>query len=802
MENSIFLQVPVDFQFLSVCHYIINLGIIFNQENLITIDESNQTIIILNKLFDYLDSSENESDTKFQLLHKMLKGTDLYGGGDYQELDMKYVNETYQYLIGTTLFAHYGNINEYLARVIRQSDDITYSVFKENVFNHFSQNYQIRDYCSKDGKTNTKLTDFAMEKIFNDYIWQIFPEPQSTEMSIMDVDYIYAMIGLKIVRSTPGDVPLCDFKNCLIIAQELDYQQVDDEPTYKMFLSLFSIPALFYYAYNEKSQFDNQISKLDDKFWNEAYQKFFSYFHSSVNNIVQEIIDNNLYDKLRTERELLKSRTVIATEILNNHCKFPYGNYVSDDDVSSFKTQPHWLAKITFASCDDLPSLNDYYGAQFKYVRETYNKIERNTLRQVLVDSGLIEKITFDAVVKIANVPPYPQRCNMCSPKPRIPNIDIYLIFAIIKNGENEFYAFTQENNILTLIINSGDEQSFSKAIVNDSSVRMEIFTHAMILKRINEDYTSFISRVADMKTKKYVNSLMTYYNDPTTGEKIFGYLKLLIPFYTCIEDIIDNNIVEATLGCSLDVISLIPLTGYSSKFANVLSGSLLRAVSENSVKIATLGLKEGLKLGLLQLSKITVTTVAKQIINTNFLKKVAFFFLRQIDPGFELCFRLGKLGYKTLHSTYQLMYKRFKKFSLNKNLLQVLKTMTTNLEKMVVTSDLGGLARKVLTKKSGNHQMIRYYYPGGNNYIGPKCAEAFGEIVEIRTIRGREGKSYVKRIKTEEQKPYFREFDMNTGHVNKETLEMGVDGILQIVKADKKNKQYYVKVEIIKVPK
>ncbi|XP_043484918.1 uncharacterized protein LOC122512873 [Leptopilina heterotoma] len=798
MKNSIFLQVPVDFQFLSVCHYIINLGIIFNQENLITHGERNQTIIILNTLFNYLHSSENESDTKFELLHKMLKGTDIYGGGDYQKLDMKYVNETYQYIIGTTLFAHYGNINEYLARVIRQSDDITYSIFKEIVWYHFSQNYQIRDYCTKDGETKVKLTDLAMRKVFDDFIWQIFPEPGSKEMSILDVDYIYAMIGLKIVRSMPGDVPLCEFKNCLIIAQELDYSEDNNETTYKMFLTLFSTSALFYYAYNEKSQFDSQISKLDNKFWNESYQKFFLYFHSSVNNFVQKIIDNNLYDELRTERDLLQSRTTIAKDILINHCKF----YPEDFDISLFKTLPCWVANATFTSCNDLPCLTDYYQGQFKYVREIYRQIESNTIRQVLVDSGLIERMSLDAVVKIAKVPHYSQHCSMCPRWPRKTNMDIYLIFAIVKNKEEEFYAFRQKNNTLTLMINSADGEEFSKIIANDSSLRMEISPFAKALKYVNEDYTSFISRIADMKTNNFVNSLMTYYNDPTTGEQIFSYLKLFIPFYTCVEDIIDNNIGEATLGCSLDVISLIPVTGFSSKFANALSGSLLRAVTERTVKVATLGVKEVLKLGLLQLSKITVTTVAKQIINTDFLKKVTFFFLRQIDPGFELCYRLGKQGYMTLHSTYQLMYKRFKKFSLNRNLLQVLETMTTNLDKMVKTSDIGGLAKTVITKKSENYQMIRYYYPGGNNYIGPKCVEAFGEIVEIRTIRGREGKSYVKRIKTEEQKPYFREFDMNTGHVNKETLEMGVDGILQIVKADKKAKGYYVKVEIIKVPK
>ncbi|XP_043484889.1 uncharacterized protein LOC122512856 [Leptopilina heterotoma] len=798
MENSIFLQVPLDFQFLSVCHYIINLGIIFNQENLITIDESNQTIIILNTLFNYLHRSENESETKFQLLHKMLKGTDLYGGGDDEQLDNKYVSETYQYIIGTTLFAHYGNINEYLARVIRQADNIAYSEFKENVFNHFSQSYQIRDYCSKDGKTNTKLTDLAMRKVFNDYIWQIFPEPESKEMSILDVDYIYAMIGLKIVRSTPGDVPLCEFKNCLIIAQELDFQEDDNETTYNMFLTLFSTSALFYYAHNEKSQFDN-LSKLDDKFWNEAYQKFFLYFHSSVNNFVQEIIDNNLYDKLLTERELLKNRTVIAKEILTNHCGFK----PDDNDVALFKTLPHWMVKTTFTSCKDLPSLTDYYKAQFKYVRLIYMQIESNTLRQVIVDSGLIDKMTLGAVVKIVRVPESFYFNNFSTPVNLInTKNDIYMIFVIITNKKKEYYALKQKDNTLTLLTNSADERGFSKAVVNDPSLKIEriSFTEET-LKNVYEDYTSFILRVADMKAKDMVNSLFTYYNDQTTGEEIFGYLKLFIPFYTCVEDIIDYKVVEAIIGCSIDVVSLIPGVGYSTKFANGVRASLLKIATKSSARIATLGIKKVLKLGLIQLTKISVTTVAKQIINKKFLKKVTFFFLRQIDPGFELCFRLGQQGYKTLHRTYKLMYRRFKKFSLNKNLLQVLETMTTNLNKMVKTSDIGGLAKKVITKKGDNYQVIRYYYPGGKNHIGPKCVEAFGEIAELRTIRGRKGKSYVKRIKTEDRKPYYREFDMDTRQVNMEILEMGVDGTLHTVKAGKKGKGYYVKVEIIKVP-
>ncbi|XP_051174414.1 uncharacterized protein LOC127290071 [Leptopilina boulardi] len=784
---TISAQHTSNFQFLSVCHYINSFGIFFYNQNLITLDQRNQTVPILNTYFQYLNNSQNENEAKLQLLKKVLKGSDLYGGGENETLDKKYVEETYQYIISTALFSHYGNINGYLAKIINTADDITYSALKKNVFQHLSRNYTTKDYCSPKND-NYKISSLAIEKIFQNNIWSIFPEPEK-DTSIMDVDYIYAMVGLKISRSVSRETLNISYHDYILIARELDLQENYTNETYEMILTFYSTSALFFYAYNEKEIFRENKNFQTNEFWIKAYETLFLHINSKMHQLTEEIFANNLHYKLEKEISELKTRTFIATNILWKYCN--YSNY---DDVSKFFVALYktcqWIAKrIFYFKCkrDNLPILENVYEGQFKNVKKIYNQIEVNLISNFLVDNNLVEKINSNVTIISASVLYNPIRFYNCPNIKQKLNNDIYVLFQIEENNKKEFYAIKQEKTGMTLLVNSGNEQNFSQAITNLTSFPIDNGEYSTILKKANEDYKVFIKRFADIKTKEFVKNLIENYRNETAGEHIIHFAKSLIPFYSCIESIKENDERGATISCMFDVLSLIPIAGVTAKYGEKLTETLVSSLSKKYLIIPSFA-KTGVKT-LMQISKIAARTVAEEILTKSFLKDLSVATLRTIDPGFELTFQLSRFGIRTISNSYRFASKIFLNPSIIKS-FQSLESIVKSLENTKFPT-YKGLLPKILHEEN-NYQVVRFYYPGGENTFGPTCLSSYGTIAELRTIEGNQfqvpvvpiiddvNKISPRQFSTENGKISYRQFSPESGKISTVKLEMTRNDLLR----------------------
>ncbi|XP_051171653.1 uncharacterized protein LOC127288306 [Leptopilina boulardi] len=738
---SIFIQQSSNFQFLSVCHYINIFGIYFYNNDLITLDERNQTIPVLNTLFEYLNKFDNEYEVKLKLLKKVLKGSDLYGGEENETLDMKYVIETYQYIISTALFSQYGNINGFLAQIINKANNVNFSALKKNVQESLSQNNISRDYCSPDDN-NYKLTPLTIKKVFDDHIWPVFPQPEQ-EMSIMEVNYIYAMVGLKIVRSVSSDITNLTFRDYVLIARELDLQDFNNQ-TYEMVLKLFSTPALFFYAYHQKDKFQ-KIDHLtqNNEFWIEAYEFLFSHISSTMLQIVQKDIINSLHYKLENKISAIKSRTLIAIDILKAYCDYENYQQVSSVDIEMYKTLYHWTLKLVLPKrCleYDLPELEQRYQDQFTSIQKLYHAIERDAIKQVIIDGKLMKKMNSNATVMLAEVPTYPQRCTYCSPTPRKANDGIYLLFAIKEENKKSFYALKQDDNILSLLKNNDNEKEFAKAVANDSSLIMEIAIFSKTLKQDNEDHRGFINRVADIKTTQFINKLKNYYYDETIGEKFLNVLKCLIPFYSCIEDVKAGNIVESAFSCTLDVLSLLPIANLVTKYAMKLSSSFSIQFGKMHLITNTLARAGNIhkfsKLTMLnQISQTAIRTIGREIITKSFFKDLAVASLQTLDPGFEIFYHVGRFGSQVLGKLFQNMISSFKSIPSLKNSILLLKSLLKSVKQnMNLPTYRTGLVPMVLAELN-DYNVVKYFYPGGSNFFGPTCVESLGIIAELRSI-------------------------------------------------------------------
>ncbi|XP_051154509.1 uncharacterized protein LOC127277440 [Leptopilina boulardi] len=762
MNSSIFIQQSTNFQFLSVCHYVTIFGVYFYNKDLITLEEQKQSVTVLNTLFEYLNKSPDESEAKLRMLKIVLKGSDLYGGEENEIIDMKYVNETYQYIISEALFSHYGNINGYLAKIINMADDINYSVLKEKVYQHLLENYTSREYCFDDiplgnyvsknitlenygsknnplGNYSSKLNRLTIQKVFDNHIWPIFPQPEK-DMSIIDVDYIYAMVGLKIIRSVSSDAPNLTFEEYILISREIYLQDFSNE-TYEMVLNLFSTPALFFYAYNQRAKFKEINLTLNNEFWIEAYENLFTYMNLIMNRIVRGEIENSLHYKLNKKITAVKSRTNIALEILKQYCDYEHIVKVRSSDVEFYKTFYLWITKLILpkeCQISNLPNLEVEYKAQFTEIEKIYNTIVRVAIEKVLTDSKLV-KIDSNATIISAQVPNYQ---NEMINNPRKQNEDIFLLFTIDKEKMNrDFYAFRQVNNVLSILSSRENKQEFAKAVANDSSVKMEIPRFYQILKYSNEDNRGFIKRVADIKAKEFVNNLMMYNYDETFGEKVLNFVSSLIPFYSCIENANEGKVADATLSCALDIVSLIPLAGFAAKYSAKLGSSLTIEISKNHLITKTLRTGVLTKVPITSvvnhISQIVVRTIAREILTKKILKDLSVATLRTVDPGFEFSYQVSRFGFRIFRQLFQNIISNFPRISHADKSLSLLKSLLNSLKQYKNSvSDHTGLVPLILAKHN-DYNIVRYFYPSGSQLFGPKCITSFGKTAELRSIEG-----------------------------------------------------------------
>ncbi|XP_043474996.1 uncharacterized protein LOC122506740 [Leptopilina heterotoma] len=735
------IQDPTGFQFLSVCHYVLKLGIFFYNQKLISPEWHNHSTFILNRYFEYIHNSENETETKLQLLRGILNGTDLYGGGENETLDMKYVNETYQYIISNALFSHYGNIKGYLVQIIYKADNITYLSLKENVLWHLAKKYMGREYCSSRYES-ISITNLTMQKVFNENIWSLFPEPQGNP-EIMDTNYIYAMIGLKIARSVEATAVNLTFDSYIRLAREMELRSFENK-NYKLVLELFETPALFYYAYKEKNAI---LIKYGLIFWNEInlHKVFKTFFNSSAifvkeNEKIESI--ESLENELKNYRTF-KNRTSIATELLKKVCEYSSNNDVLSVYVSIYKTS-QWLLKFLLPErCQkiDLPDLEAIFNSQFDYPMTLFNKFYQIYFREAFKNKKVIDKINLNSTVEFANVVQKSTNCSFCVPTEKKINADILIIFAVIMNNQTEFYALKQTSNGSILLLNSKNKEQFARKIANDTTLEMEVQKVAKILKNHDENFNVFIQRLADVTTEKKINKLISVARNPTMIEEKVEFLKSLVPLYTCMESKKSGNQGKILLSCGLDALSLLGRND-KDKYLKITWNSIIayavKQISSVFQKLRSQNKnKESESLSNMN-NKIYEKDflIASRKNLTEFIDKYKYnLTLQTLIPGSELSYQVCGSTSRFLRKMIRDAFSNLIKFpEIVDFLFSVKFASSITIGNTRLFPDSTGLIPRVV-KYEKKFKVVRYFYPGGLNYFGPKCQVSVKRIAEVRYV-------------------------------------------------------------------
>ncbi|XP_051174396.1 uncharacterized protein LOC127290058 [Leptopilina boulardi] len=759
---TVFLYLPQTIQFLSVCHYITSFGLFFYNENLLTINERNETLSIINAFFDYLNKSENESEVKYQLLRNVLKGTDLYGGGENETLDMKYVNETYQYIISTTLFSHYGNITGYLAKIINKLDNVNISRIRQKVLKNLTKNYIFNDYCSLKKNESKKLTSLAIEKILNDYIWTIFPETNG-DMNLIDVNYLYAMAGLKMAKSMTSRKINMTFDNYILIARRIEYLALKNE-SYFSALEIFSTPVLFFYAYIEREKFPQTIKEFTNDFWNNAYEELFSYFNITVHGIIQEAIESSLYYKLENKLRNLTSRTIIASDIIQNRCNYKNLERAPSFLIKIYKFFPTLLAKFflpSFCNVTKLPNLKNEFSKEFESIRDMYFEIIKKSIQRIFEIEKLIRKLNLSRTsVYLIRISPYAQHFNI--------QLKNYILFAIKKDNTTEFYILRQDNSVLSLISRNNDKKLFIDTLTFDPVNEEESSLFEKILKKENETTEIFINSLAKIKTKRFINALEKYYREPIAGEKFLNFFFSFVPFYNCVNYLKKGKRVRAALTCSMEIFHYIPLPFGLNKYTSLVQSMFSLQhhekllVNQTISEIANISGLAKYRSTFSPILKTTNENIENIKRRNKIIKQLSSNSKETFKSGLELFFHLSEFGVKfsidLLKNILSIAEYNLKFYEIDVETRKIYFHLNRHKPSKV---DFTGLVPQY------NGHSFRYFYPGGEHLFGPKFMNLFHKHVQLRTIRNNPLEIFIIPSEQSEKFLLFREINLETGKIS-----------------------------------
>lgn len=175
MNNATLVSSTSNMTLLPIYYYISAFSFFFANNHLLKDDEKNQTIPVINAMFEYLHMFSNDSEGKIQLLVKVLENHIDKGKTN---LDIKHIDEAFQYIINEGLFHHYGNI-EYLSK-IKIKGNLTFSAFREIVVQSLSDKYIRNNLCfTRNGSSD--VTALAVEKLLGEYIFSVYIQERESE---------------------------------------------------------------------------------------------------------------------------------------------------------------------------------------------------------------------------------------------------------------------------------------------------------------------------------------------------------------------------------------------------------------------------------------------------------------------------------------------------------------------------------------------------------------------------------------------------------------------------------------------
>lgn len=237
-------------------------------------------------------------------------------------------------------------------------------------------------------------------------------------------------------------------------------------------------------------------------------------------------------------------------------------------------------------------------------------------------------------------------------------------LLAVDNGVEERIYAyFYHQGNVQFKRVDNRDDYYIlfnDKRPQLDEGYELTIHPGGQHIKHQHETIHIAIANMVNVHREKIKSQLFNYGNEKSIGEIITDVALSLIPFYTCINESIQGNVVLAVQACMMDgLIFAIPsaqATLMATRMAEFLGIEALMAVRYMVSRLALeITVKNAAKLGMKHFLYYGIYGT-EQHMGWQQIVLLA----RTIDPGFELCFLIGRNGVREAlrlgHMLYNIM--------------------------------------------------------------------------------------------------------------------------------------------------
>ncbi|XP_051159207.1 uncharacterized protein LOC127280333 [Leptopilina boulardi] len=543
MDNIAYTNPLETVQFISICSYLYALSdFLFIAKYLPEVDQNKQ-IPVVNALYDYLEDYHDNQAMKLKLIRYLLKGSDLYGEEESENVDIIFVNTMFDYIIKSLVFNKYGNIYGFLAEVVRKTQNLQLDI----LFKEMLSNLQNARFENEYGEAS-RLTPLAANRIFTDIILPLFPQSKRN-INILSLDYILAQAGLLYLK--PGKINTAyytDFENInstvldqenlfdeyLIIGLIIRKNQINNNRSLSN-LRAFALPALLVYFSTTVVQNENITNIIfNPHYWEAAYEHLFSYIDAFYDEIVGKLVNDTNY-QLHTV--LLKFYKLLANvnNLLNIYC-----NHLTSAGPIQLTTSSllhECLKEFILQSMSE--SLTNYINE----VGEIFQKHDLKSIQQSfgepLLKSLKSANVVIDLLAPTDNVV-----LGIFDNATRLP-YDLFN-FYYPENETTEYYALMRDNYTTNLIKIADKGENLKENIGIDLQTLLNHRFHRVHLKLSNQPLDVFWQEFIGYKKLRLKSYLSFTDSDQRKGDwwKEFGLT--LVPFYQSnIENAADNSHIQ-----------------------------------------------------------------------------------------------------------------------------------------------------------------------------------------------------------------------------------------------------------------
>ncbi|XP_051154605.1 uncharacterized protein LOC127277487 [Leptopilina boulardi] len=772
MESTHFMTPMEAVQTVSMFSYLTILSDFLLGKNLLNVTNQFQPIPVVNGLYHYLNDNSNENQTiiierKLQLARKLIEGTDLYGAKENEIPDPIFVDSLYRHIITTLVFEKFINIYGFLVEIVRNSKDLEIKTIHDNIMTALTE-----EKFQNENGNYSMLETSTISEIIKNFIHPLFPKILSENINLLSIDYIYAQAGLMfllsgisspLLKSTEfnqsGEInSTVQFAQYVIIAHTIEKLVIDKEMD-EVVLGIFSLPALFYYTYNEKEMLKNiSIENIMNNatLGIEAFKMLFKYLNEKFEKL-DSIKKNDYRYQFYLARGNFKNRTTLAREIISSKCPLVKKEEL-EDEVTKYKNNPDDYQCNT-GNGKKLEDVNRLYQEQVNDITNKYFVYEKETIKEAM-GSEFIEAIDDTNVEITRGLVTYQASPIGYNEFQWVKESDDLFRFHFVDDKEASYYfAFVRENNEIMVMVEDYESSDCSLSKKRKTKIihcnpgilrdklelsRDEEFSRnhfPLVKKHKDERFEVFLNRIAEERANKFKAIITREGYDQTRKEwwKDFGLS--LIPFYTCVHGIKTGNTEEET-SCLYDSLAFLPVVGdlefVLEKFTTVTTRALFKAAGTN---FASLTLKTTWKTTLAEISEILSEegiTFSESLTKETF-QNFGLSLIRSIDPGFELIYDIGREGLSSMRNLISKLGKLPSSFETLNSLFKYEKTISNTFTKVENKFSNMDVYANSLSKENSayGHKYIKF----SKNRIFPiRQIEEYGNMEKpVVMINGKE---------------------------------------------------------------